>query len=830
MVPVSTPQIADYNGNSSHEDLQSGPSTTNPDSDAHSIQHEIAALRVTLHIMERRLQQLTGDPANGAGHLGSESRIWLEAREKLHQSEERFRGLFTTSATGIAISTPYGSYLQVNAAYCRMLGYSEDELKGLNFAAITHPEDLHLNLQLRDELLSGQRDSFLMEKRYLKKNGEILWARHSVSAARTSGGEIAALMVIAEDITERKLVEAALAQSEERLRLITNLVPHGIFAKDAAGRHLFANPALAELAGFSVEEMIGKDDFDLVADREQAERYRADDLAVMQSGRKMVIAEEPRTDLSGRTRFLQTIKIPFALAGTGEPAVLGVCMDITERKRTDARFRRLIDSNVQGVMFWNLNGAIVDANDALLRIIGYTREDVSAGRVNWRALTPPEHVQRDERAVQQLAEAGVCDPYEKDFIRQDGSRVPILIGSAVFEDNPQEGVCFVLDLTDFKKLEQQLLRAQRMESIGTLAGGIAHDLNNILTPILMSIDLLKGMTEDSGALEILDTIEASAERGADIVRQVLSFARGVEGSRIEIQPKRLLNDLETIIKDTFPKNIQLRFVIPEDAWTFSGDPTQMHQILLNLCVNARDAMPDGGSLTIRVENCILDEQLGATNFETKAGRYVNISVTDSGTGIPQNMIDKIFEMNKGTGLGLSTVLAIVKSHDGIVNVYSEQGKGTTFKVYLLALESPSGVEQRAIYHTVLPRGNGETILLVDDEAAILGVTGRALEVFGYRVLTAQDGAEAIAIYAEKKDEIALVLTDMMMPVMDGASLIRILRRINPALRIVKASGLYSNGRDSSSPPAGVEYVLTKPYTAEILLKTVRSALDDALPK
>jgi CheY-like chemotaxis protein len=353
----------------------------------------------------------------------------------------------------------------------------------------------------------------------------------------------------------------------------------------------------------------------------------------------------------------------------------------------------------------------------------------------------------------------------------------------------------------------------------------------------MSIDLLKGMTEDSGALEILDTIEASAERGADIVRQVLSFARGVEGSRIEIQPKRLLNDLETIIKDTFPKNIQLRFVIPEDAWTFSGDPTQMHQILLNLCVNARDAMPDGGSLTIRVENCILDEQLGATNFETKAGRYVNISVTDSGTGIPQNMIDKIFdpffttkEMNKGTGLGLSTVLAIVKSHDGIVNVYSEQGKGTTFKVYLLALESPSGVEQRAIYHTVLPRGNGETILLVDDEAAILGVTGRALEVFGYRVLTAQDGAEAIAIYAEKKDEIALVLTDMMMPVMDGASLIRILRRINPALRIVKASGLYSNGRDSSSPPAGVEYVLTKPYTAEILLKTVRSALDDALPK
>ena len=244
-----------------------------------------------------------------------------------------FADLFAAAATGIAVATPHGSYLQANAAYCRMLGYTEDELRALNFASLTHPDDLTLNLKLRDELLAGERESFFMEKRYLKKDGDIVWVRHSVSATHAPGGDITTLMVIAEDITERKLAEDALRHSEERLRLITNLVPHGIFAKDAAGRHIFANPALAELAGLSIEEILGKDDFDLVADKAQAEAYRADDLAVIQSGNKMVISEEPRTDLSGRTRFLQTIKIPFTVAETGEPAVLGVCMDITERKR-----------------------------------------------------------------------------------------------------------------------------------------------------------------------------------------------------------------------------------------------------------------------------------------------------------------------------------------------------------------------------------------------------------------------------------------------------------------------------------------------------------------
>jgi PAS domain S-box-containing protein len=755
-----------------------------------------------------------------------------QAEQKLRECEERFGSLFAVATTGIAVSTPEGVYLQANAAYCRMLGYTQDEIRALNFASVTHPDDLAHNRELRDQLLAGARDNFIMEKRYITKGGDIVWASVGVSATRGPGGDIATLMVISEDVTERKLTEDALRHSEERLRMITNLVPLGIFAKDAAGRHIFANPALAEFAGLSVEEILGKDDFDLVTDRAQAEAYRAHDLAVMQSGSKMVILEEPRTDLSGRTRLLQTIKIPFTVAQTGEPAVLGVCTDITEQKRIEARFRRLVDSNVQGVFFWNTRGETTGANDAFLRMVGYTREDLDAGRIRWADMTPPELVEQDRRALKELAATGVCEPFEKEFIRRDGSRVPILVGPAMFEDNREEGLCFVLDLTERKKLEQQFLRAQRVESIGALAGGIAHDLNNILAPIMLSVGLLKSDSDTPKTRAILKMVADSAQRGADIVGQVLSFARGLEGRRTEVQPKLLLDELETIIKDTFPKDIKLVFSVPQDIWTLFGDPTQVHQILLNLCLNARDAMPDGGSLLIGAENHVLDEQYARMDDQAKPGRYVRITVTDSGTGIPQEIIHRIFEpffttkgLNKGTGLGLSTVMAIVKSHEGIANVYSEPGKGTTFKVYLPAADASSDSQLSQTRQITMPRGHGETVLVVDDETSILAITSQTLEHFGYRVLNAHDGAEAVAIYAEKRHEIAVVLTDMMMPIMGGTSLVSVLLRINPAIKIVTSSGLHSNGGNSSSK-AGIKHFLTKPYTAETLIKTIGAVLEE----
>ncbi len=277
------------------------------------------------------------------------------------------------------------------------------------------------------------------------------------------------------------------------------------------------------------------------------------------------------------------------------------------------------------------------------------------------------------------------------------------------EGNPKSILGINTDVTEKKIIETQFLRAQRMESIGTLAGGIAHDLNNILTPILMSIDTLKTKTFDPQAIKMLESVGVSAKRGADIVRQVLTFARGIQGERIEIQPKHLLQDIEMIIKDIFPKDIRLLMSIPEESWTIQGDPTQMHQVLLNLCLNARDAMPDGGDLRLCIEHCVLNEQYAVTNLQAKPGRYVKFSVIDQGTGIPREILDKIFEpffttkdINKGTGLGLSTVSAIVKSHGGVINVYSEPGNGTSFHVYLPAMETSGETRREPLEETPLP--------------------------------------------------------------------------------------------------------------------------------
>jgi len=629
---------------------------------------------------------------------------------------------------------------------------------------------------------------------------------------------------------EARNVEAIKA-SELRYRRLFETAQDGILILDAdTGQVVDANPFMKDLLGYSQEEFLGRKLWEIGPFKGEA----ASKIAFAELQRKDRIRYEglPLETKDGRRVEVEFISNAYLV----DQKRLIQCniRDITERKRADARFRRLVDSNAQGVMFWNTKGEITGANVAFLELVGYTRSDLETGLINWLARTPPEYANLDRRALEQIAASGTCKPYEKEFIRKDGTRVPILIGAASFEDSPEEGVCFFVDLTERKKLEHQFLRAQRMESIGTLAGGIAHDLNNILAPIMLSIEMLRETATNPQAQSMLETIQVSAKRGADIVRQVLSFARGLEGERVEIQPKHLLQDLESIIKDTFPKDIRLKFFIPNDTWTILGDPTQVHQILLNLSVNARDAMPNGGTLTVGVENCVLDEQYAAMHIQAKPGHYVNISVTDSGTGMLPALLDKIFEpffttkdLNKGTGLGLSTVLAIVKSHDGMINVYSEPGKGTTFKVYLPAMEIPSEEREAQPEQISLPRGNGETVLVIDDEASILVITKQTLQAFGYRVLTASDGAEAVAVYAEHKNDIAVVLTDMAMPIMDGPATIRALSRINPAIKIVAASGLNSNGGVAKVSGASIKYFLMKPYTAATLLKTLRAILDEA---
>jgi PAS domain S-box-containing protein len=504
-----------------------------------------------------------------------------------------------------------------------------------------------------------------------------------------------------------------------------------------------------------------------------------------------------------------------------------------ELQASEGKLRAIFEAEPECVKLLGPDATFHEMNAAGLQLIEADTLETVTGQ-SLLPLVVPE----DREAVCAMLEAvsrGEKKTVEYRIIGLKGTPRWVEMSGAPFREEAT-GLSLVLgvshDITERKKLEHQALRTQRMESIGTLAGGIAHDLNNTLGPIIMSLDLLKLKFTDANSQELLAIISSSAQRGADMVRQVLSFARGVEGRRMDVQFKHLLAEMEKIAKDTFSKNIQIRTIIPHDLWTVSGDPTQLHQVLLNLCVNARDAMPNGGALTLAAENLTLDAHYAGLswNLEAKPGPYVSIHVTDTGSGIPPTMVDKIFdpffttkELGKGTRLGLSTSLGIVKSHGGFIRVYSEMGKGTKFSVYLPGQTeaSPAVAEQLA---ASMPRGAGELILVIDDEAAVRQITQQTLEAFGYRAVLASDGADAVAVYARLGATIAAVITDMMMPIMDGPATIQVLRRMNPLVRIIGASGLSVTDQVAQAINLGVSHFLPKPYTAETLLKVLKQAL------
>jgi len=767
----------------------------------------------------------------GVFDLGVQSVTGKRPNERdLRQSESRYRRLFEAAQDGILIlDAETGRIVDVNPFLLSLLGATHEEAIGKTVGELSPFKDTIPNREMLDRLKSRgyvRYDDLPLETR----DGRRIAVEFVSNSYEV--GDRTVIQCNIRDITERK-------KADQHLLLLSACVSNlnDVFMVTEAGpidepgpRIVFVNEAFERNTGYKSAEAIGRSPRFL-----QGEHTDPTVLAEIRSSleRRQPIKRQLINYRKDGTPFWVDVDIVPIVDRKGTCShFAAIQRDVTAEKQNQARFRHLVDSNAQSVLFWNTDGQVTDANEAFLALTHFSREDIRRGAVSWAGITPPEYARADKQSLAEMSAKGTCEPYEKELLRKDGSRVPILVGAALFADNPHEGFSFVLDLTEKKKLERQFLRAQRMESIGTLAGGIAHDLNNILAPILMSIELLQMRSPDPESSKILATIELSARRGADIVRQVLSFARGVDGKRVEIQPKHLLSDIEAIIKDTFPRDIRLHFTVPADAWTILGDPTQINQILMNLCVNARDAMPDGGTLAVTVENCLLDDTSPAMSSPLKAGHYVKIRVVDSGTGIPQEVIDKIFEpffttkdLSKGTGLGLSTVLAIVKSHGGGINVYSERGRGSTFTVYLPAGSVLLSPPEKTTESPGLPRGKGELVLVVDDEDAILLITSQTLLAFGYRVLTATDGAEAVALYAQYRNEIALVLTDMMMPIMGGLAEIHALRRLNPSVKIVTASGLNETGPMAGARSSPTRGFLMKPYSSGTLLTTIRQVLD-----
>ena len=503
--------------------------------------------------------------------------------------------------------------------------------------------------------------------------------------------------------------------------------------------------------------------------------------------------------------------------------------DVSEQRKAQERILEqatLIDLARDAIVVHDLSRRILSWSQGAQRIYGWTGDEALASRFD-ELLSVPD--QRFEEAYRAVVLKGT---WHGELHKRTKSGAQVVMDcrwTRVCDANGEPASILSLesDITERKKIEADFLRSQRMESIGTLAGGIAHDLNNVLTPILVSVQFLKMGETDPDRLSMLQTAETSALRGAEMVGQVLSFARGMDGQKHRLKLQPVLADLLKIVRDTFSKCITITADVPDDLWPVLGDPTQLHQVLLNLCVNARDAMPEGGHLTISARNETLDEHAAALTAEISPGPYVCLDVEDTGSGISPEIVDKIFdpffttkEVGKGTGLGLSTSLGIVKNHGGSLHAYSEANNGSKFRIYLPAAEGEGKEVEPPTVRDQLPRGDDRLILVVDDESAVREVTRRTLEAYGYRVATASDGAEAVAYYTGNQEEVAVVLTDMMMPVMDGLATIRVLRKINPGVSIVAASGLATNGDVAKVASEGVRHFLPKPYTAAQLLNTL----------
>jgi two-component system cell cycle sensor histidine kinase/response regulator CckA len=756
---------------------------------------------------------------------------------------------------------------------------------------------------------------------------------------------------------------ARASSSEKTYKTLVDNAPAGFVLMDVLGIAKFVSPSMTQLMGYEMSELIGRDMFSLIHPEDVRRPLESFAEVICSPGMKCS-SEFRCIHKDGSWRWMEAVGQNFL----HDPAIEAVAInlwDVSARKNaevalreSEARYRRIIESNVVGIFFWNLDGAITDANDRFLEMVGYTREDLTAGRVNWSAMTAPEYAEADRLGVAQIAATGVCAPYEKEYIRKDGARLPVLLGAATLEGHRDRGVCFVVDVMNRHRMEQELIRernllrtlidhipdyiyvkdtasrflvnnranvmlmgvessdetigktafdffppeiaqkyhdddrvlirsgnpiidqeepivgkdgekrhlhttkvplrdpngkitglvgisrditdrialeaqfrqSQKMECVGQLAGGVAHDFNNILTIVQGHAALLLNEALTPPMREAAQEIINGADRAASLTRQLLAFSR-----RHVIQPKNLdlneiLSQMAKILERVLGEDIALDVRYTSNLPPVFADAGMFEQMLLNLAVNAREAMPKGGRLDISLKAVVFNQNTASSHADARPGTFVALTVTDSGCGIAKENLDHIFEpffttkdVGSGSGLGLATVYGIVKQHSGWISVESEVGRGTTFEIYLPVCDRPAPT---APAPATRARGGSECILLVEDEESLRELVRCVLESYGYNVIDAANGRCAFDVWKEHGKRVDLLLTDIVMPDgVTGRDLADTLKQEKPNLRVLFSSGYSSDiiGKDFVLAD-GVNF-LQKPYNPQTLAETVRECLD-----
>jgi two-component system cell cycle sensor histidine kinase/response regulator CckA len=673
----------------------------------------------------------------------------------------------------------------------------------------------------------------------LSKRPERMTKAELIGALEALRGRVQALEAeTRRDMKSRKRAEAAMHQSEQHLASIVASAMDGIITIGPDHRIILFNKAAESMFGYDAAEVIGRPislllpmRFRSVHDAHIA-RFGATGETNRAMGRLGAV--------SGVRRDGAEFPIEASISQTeadGEKFFTVILRDQTETIQANERLieqAALLDQSNEAIVVRDLEGCIRYWSRGAERLYGWAAEEV-VGRMVAGVLYRRDSSMLNE-ATRITVERGEWSG-ELRHTARDGREVVVeghwtLVRDS--EDRPKSILAINTDITEKKKIEAHLLRAQRLESIGTLASGIAHDLNNILSPIMMGTQLLQMRLGDEESRRMLSVMQSNAKRGAEMIRQVLMFARGMGGARVILQPRHLVREIARIVEETFPKSISIEQRLAEDLWTVVGDATQLHQVLLNLCVNARDAMPEGGILAIGAENRHLDGQyaghLGRTFENAAPGNYVVLAVSDTGVGIPGEILDRIFDPffttkapGQGTGLGLATAEGIIANHGGFITVESKQGFGTVFSIFVPAYDS-STRQQSDDPALDIQSGSGEMILVIDDEASSREMMTRALETYGYKTLAADNGANALNLFAPRRGVIRAVITDMAMPVMDGAATINALRRLQPNIPIIAITGLADASRLKEISDLRVDALLEKPFDAEALLNAVSETL------
>ncbi|MFN4001782.1 PAS domain S-box protein [Microcella sp.] len=711
-----------------------------------------------------------------------------------------------------------------------MLGLPDDTPDLTAAAWALHPDDERERVAGELERCLATGDSFDIESTMITTSGERLTIRTVGEAVVDAQGVVIAARGAICDISDTVSARERERELEARLAGTLNAITDGIFFLDHEWTITYVNERGAEMSRSTVDAMVGAVIWQLFPAAADA-GFRSSFEQAIQSRERVV----------HRALF-----VPFGrwFESTAYPTERGVAVyfrDVTDEEairaealasqRKIAQQAALLDSASDAMIVRDLDNRVQYWNAAATRLYGWTAAEAEGQWVG-------DLIYADLGVLEHATEQVLRDGYFADEVEQrdkNGRSVVVDCRWQLLTDDdgaPRAIFAINTDITEYRAEQEARQRAQRLESLGTLAGGIAHDLNNVLTPILMSVQLLESDETDPERAEMLASMETAVKRGAEMVRQVLSFARGVEGRRIAVDVDRLLDDLLAFARDALPRGVTLDVDRVAPLPGTIGDPTQLLQVLINLVTNAKDAMGTSGRLRISAEVLDIVDEYTSVSHAAAAGSYIAIAVEDDGHGMPAEVAAKIFEPffttkspGRGTGLGLATSLSIMRSHGGFMQVYSEPEHGTRFIMGLpVAADGAAGQPAAPASRSAMPRGEGELVLVIDDEETIRTVTSRTLEVHGYRTLTAANGREAIDIIEHGGERVDLVLTDMMMPVMDGAATSAYLEEHHPSIPIIAASGLNSGGSGERSVGMGIARFIAKPYTTSLLLTTVRDTL------